>query len=119
MSKSKGNLELVSRLRETGHDPMAIRLALLAHHYRSDWEWTDAELTSAEERLEAWRAAVARPSTPSADELVARLRERWPTTSMPPPHWPPSTPGRPTRDPTTSGGAAVAQAIDALLGVRL
>ncbi len=62
MSKSKGNLELVSRLRETGHDPMAIRLALLAHHYRSDWEWTDAEMTTAEERLDAWRTAVARPA---------------------------------------------------------
>ena len=41
MSKSKGNLVFVSRLRDDGHDPMAIRLALLAHHYRSDWDWTD------------------------------------------------------------------------------
>ena len=40
MSKSRGNLVFVSRLREDGVDPMAIRLALLAHHYRSDWEWT-------------------------------------------------------------------------------
>ena len=59
MSKSKGNLVLVSRLREAGVDPMAIRLALLAHHYRSDWEWTDADLAAAQERLAAWRAAVA------------------------------------------------------------
>ena len=44
MSKSLGNLVFVSRLRESGTDPMAIRLALHAHHYRSDWEWTDAEL---------------------------------------------------------------------------
>ncbi len=40
MSKSMGNLELVSRLRHAGGDPMAIRLALMNHHYRSDWEWT-------------------------------------------------------------------------------
>lgn len=37
MSKSRGNLVFVSHLRETA-DPMAIRLALLAHHYRDDWE---------------------------------------------------------------------------------
>ncbi|RYJ05369.1 MAG: cysteine--1-D-myo-inosityl 2-amino-2-deoxy-alpha-D-glucopyranoside ligase, partial [Actinomycetales bacterium] len=43
MSKSKGNLVLVSRLREDGTDPMAIRVALLGHHYRSDWEYTDAD----------------------------------------------------------------------------
>ena len=36
MSKSKGNLVLVSRLRADGVDPMAIRLALLAQHYRTD-----------------------------------------------------------------------------------
>ena len=41
MSKSKGNLVLVSQLREAGVDPMAIRLALLSQHYRDDWMWTD------------------------------------------------------------------------------
>ena len=34
MSKSLGNLVFVSRLREEGIDPMAIRLTLVAHHYR-------------------------------------------------------------------------------------
>ena len=65
MSKSLGNLVFVSRLREAGVDPMAIRLALLAHHYRSDWEWTDAVLAEAESRLSRWRAAIAR-AAPSA-----------------------------------------------------
>jgi len=36
MSKSLGNLVFVSALRESGIDPMAIRLAILAHHYRQD-----------------------------------------------------------------------------------
>ncbi len=60
MSKSLGNLVFVSRLRADGVDPMAIRLALLAHHYRADWEWTDAVLAAAQDRLGRWRAAVAR-----------------------------------------------------------
>ncbi len=60
MSKSLGNLVFVSRLRADGVDPMAIRLTLLAHHYRSDWEWTDAELGDGQARLARWRAALAR-----------------------------------------------------------
>src|SRR5699024_8737456 len=39
MSKSKGNLVLVSALRAEGVDPMAVRLALLAQHYRTPWDW--------------------------------------------------------------------------------
>ena len=49
----------VSKLRAQGVDPIAIRLALLAGHYRSDREWTDELLTAAQERLDRWRAAVA------------------------------------------------------------
>jgi L-cysteine:1D-myo-inositol 2-amino-2-deoxy-alpha-D-glucopyranoside ligase len=74
MSKSKGNLVFVSKLRAAGHEPMAIRLAILAHHYRSDWEWFPADLTRAEERLSRWRAAVSRPDAPPADELLGRIR---------------------------------------------
>ena len=48
MSKSRGNLVLVSRLREAGTDPMAIRLALLSGHYRADREWFASTLTVAE-----------------------------------------------------------------------
>ena len=59
MSKSKGNLVLVSRLREAGEDPAAIRLALLSQHYRTAWEWTDAHLQTARTRLDLWRRAAA------------------------------------------------------------
>ncbi len=58
MSKSLGNLVFVSQLRESGTDPMAIRLAILAHHYRQDWDWTGAVLTAATTRLDRWRTAV-------------------------------------------------------------
>ncbi|MFG2297478.1 cysteine--1-D-myo-inosityl 2-amino-2-deoxy-alpha-D-glucopyranoside ligase [Streptomyces sp. NPDC048603] len=75
MSKSKGNLVFVSALRRAGTDPVAIRLALLSHHYRADWEWTDAVLAEAEARLGRWRAAVSRPDGLPADGLVEEVRE--------------------------------------------
>jgi L-cysteine:1D-myo-inositol 2-amino-2-deoxy-alpha-D-glucopyranoside ligase len=74
MSKSKGNLVLVSTLREAGVDPMAIRLALLDHHHATAWEWNDAEIDGATTRLAAWREAFARETAPSAEILVAELR---------------------------------------------
>jgi L-cysteine:1D-myo-inositol 2-amino-2-deoxy-alpha-D-glucopyranoside ligase len=74
MSKSRGNLEFVSRLRGLGHPPAVIRLALLAHHHREDWEWTAAELADAERRLDRWRAAVALPASPDASGLLSEVR---------------------------------------------
>ena len=59
MSKSRGNLVLVSALRARGVDPMAIRLAILAHRYRDDWDWTEAGLVAAQERLARWRHAMS------------------------------------------------------------
>jgi L-cysteine:1D-myo-inositol 2-amino-2-deoxy-alpha-D-glucopyranoside ligase len=58
MSKSQGNLVFVSKLREAGVDPAAIRLAILAHHYGTDWDWTDRGLQEALARLAGWRAAA-------------------------------------------------------------
>jgi L-cysteine:1D-myo-inositol 2-amino-2-deoxy-alpha-D-glucopyranoside ligase len=70
MSKSLGNLVFVNRLLADGVDPMAIRMALLAHHYRSDWEWTDAVLGDAQARLARWRAALARAEAAVPDDAV-------------------------------------------------
>jgi len=66
MSKSRGNLVFVSQLLAEGNDPMAIRLAIIAHHYRADWDWTADSLIVATQRLARWRAAVA-ASTPEAN----------------------------------------------------
>ena len=70
MSKSRGNLVFVSALRHSDVDPMAIRLALLRHHYRSDWEWTDAELWEAVDTLADWRRALALGAGASAAPVV-------------------------------------------------
>ncbi|TFB76219.1 cysteine--1-D-myo-inosityl 2-amino-2-deoxy-alpha-D-glucopyranoside ligase [Cryobacterium glaciale] len=66
MSKSLGNLVLVSRLRAGGFDPRAIRLALLARHYRTDWEWTAALLDEAVVRLSVWTAAFGAAAVTTA-----------------------------------------------------
>jgi L-cysteine:1D-myo-inositol 2-amino-2-deoxy-alpha-D-glucopyranoside ligase len=83
MSKSLGNLVFVSALRDSGVDPMAIRLAIVAHHYRSDWEWTPEVLAAAAARLTRWRTAVSSatgsaraPGVPAADDVLRTVRER-------------------------------------------
>ena len=75
MSKSRGNLVFVSRLRADDIDPGAVRLALFAGHYRQDRPWSDELLSVAQDRLARWRAAVALPSAQSAEDTVARLRD--------------------------------------------
>jgi L-cysteine:1D-myo-inositol 2-amino-2-deoxy-alpha-D-glucopyranoside ligase len=74
MSKSLGNLVFVSHLRSEGVDPMVLRLAILAHHYRSDWEWGDDDLPRAERRLGRWRAALDNTNTVQAEQLVSTVR---------------------------------------------
>jgi L-cysteine:1D-myo-inositol 2-amino-2-deoxy-alpha-D-glucopyranoside ligase len=74
MSKSKGNLVFVSRLRADHVDSMAVRLALLADHYRTDRQWTDDLLKAGMQRLSRWREAVAAPSGPSGADLLTGVR---------------------------------------------
>ncbi|MEO3780249.1 cysteine--1-D-myo-inosityl 2-amino-2-deoxy-alpha-D-glucopyranoside ligase [Micromonospora sp. B11E3] len=76
MSKSRGNLVFVSRLRADRVDPMAVRLGLMAGHYRADRTWTDDVLTAAQERLARWRRAAAAPAGPSGAKLLAAVRAR-------------------------------------------
>jgi len=119
MSKSLGNLVLVSDLRREGWDPRAIRLAILAHHYRSDWEWTEAEADAAHRRLATWRAAFgpgARVGTTPAAEAIGRIRTALAHDL--------DTPAALAIIDTAARSAvdtphALARAIDALLGIRL
>ncbi|MBF6435117.1 cysteine--1-D-myo-inosityl 2-amino-2-deoxy-alpha-D-glucopyranoside ligase [Nocardia cyriacigeorgica] len=123
MSKSRGNLVLVSKLRRAGVDPAAIRLGLLAGHYRQDRMWTDAVLDEAVARLDRWRRAAALPAAGAATDTIARLRQHLaddldtPKALAAIDNW--------TDEALTYGGtdtdapAAIATAVDALLGVRL
>jgi L-cysteine:1D-myo-inositol 2-amino-2-deoxy-alpha-D-glucopyranoside ligase len=74
MSKSRGNLVLVSSLRADGVEPAAIRLGLLAGHYRADRSWSAEVLHQAQHRLTRWRQAGALPCAPDATDVLARVR---------------------------------------------
>ncbi|WP_250279123.1 cysteine--1-D-myo-inosityl 2-amino-2-deoxy-alpha-D-glucopyranoside ligase [Frankia sp. Cppng1_Ct_nod] len=74
MSKSRGNLEFVSRLRRHGVPPAAIRLALLDHQHTVGWEWTPAAVESARGRLARWQLATSREHGPDARPLLDDVR---------------------------------------------
>ncbi len=76
MSKSRGNLVFVSKMLAGGADPAAIRLGLLAHHYRAEWEWFDGDLDTATRRLEAWRTGITRRSSDPANSLAVLVQMR-------------------------------------------
>ncbi|MFD2768551.1 cysteine--1-D-myo-inosityl 2-amino-2-deoxy-alpha-D-glucopyranoside ligase [Micromonospora eburnea] len=123
MSKSRGNLVFVSRLRADRVDPVAVRLALMSGHYRADRSWTDELLAVAQQRLARWRQAAAAPSGPSGAELLAGVRARLAEDL--------DTPGALAvadawAEQALAGVAADAEApklfadtVDALLGIRL
>ena len=116
MSKSLGNLVLVSRLVADGVDPRAIRLALLDRHYRADWEWTRGQLTEAQCRLGTWETWAADGSDGADATLLDSLRSALANDL--------DTPAAlaAVDAHVASGAPATAtdiDAIDALLGIRL
>jgi len=137
MSKSLGNLVFVSALRDQGVDPMAIRLALLAHRYREDWEWHDHDLVRAQARLAAWRDAVSGHGGPAALGTVDAIRraladdldapaalaavDAWVERSRGGPSTARVTDAEQTGAADWDEGAAgvVARAVNTLLGIRL
>ena len=72
MSKSLGNLEFVDRLRKQ-HDPRAIRLALMANHYRTEWEWNSASMSSAQQRLALWSGANSGDGNAGLEDVRSAL----------------------------------------------
>jgi L-cysteine:1D-myo-inositol 2-amino-2-deoxy-alpha-D-glucopyranoside ligase len=126
MSKSRGNLVFVSRLRGDGVDPMAVRLALMSAHYRLDRAWTDELLKTGERRLSLWRTAASLPSGPSAVAVLADVRaaladdldtpralshvDAWAEQAL-------ANPSDPSGDPHAP--ALIRSTVDALLGIRL
>lgn len=127
MSKSKGNLVFVSRLREDGVDPMVIRMLLLAQHYRVVWEYTDDLLERATARVARWREALSVNAAPEASAVVAEIRAALgqdldsPAALRAVDEWAELTlaDGRDTSADRIEAPGLVSRAIDALLGLRL
>jgi cysteinyl-tRNA synthetase len=59
MSKSSGNVVLVSDLISRGIDPLALRLCFLENRYRSQMDLTWNSIKAADETLKRWRNKVA------------------------------------------------------------
>ena len=110
MSKSLGNLVFVDKLR-TVYDPRAIRLGIIEHHYRNEWEWDDSLMPRNQARLESWLASAGDRPGPAGDEVLAAVRGRLDDDL--------DTPGALAAiDAAASGGTDVTAAA-ALLGVNL
>ncbi|NBN91555.1 MAG: cysteine--1-D-myo-inosityl 2-amino-2-deoxy-alpha-D-glucopyranoside ligase [Actinobacteria bacterium] len=73
MSKSKGNLVFVSKLRQDGVSPAVIRLALFADKYSSDRMWSKELLDSAAEFLDRLLSALSRQEVAPTFEVVQEL----------------------------------------------
>jgi cysteinyl-tRNA synthetase len=67
MSKSAGNVVLISDIVERGFDPLALRLVFLENRYRSQMDLSWETIAAAHETLRRWRAFVE-PVTPVAEE---------------------------------------------------
>jgi L-cysteine:1D-myo-inositol 2-amino-2-deoxy-alpha-D-glucopyranoside ligase len=72
MSKSLGNLVFVDALR-TEWDPRSIRLGIIEHHYRKEWEWDDTLMPRNHDRLVSWKASVGGASSTLLDDVRACL----------------------------------------------
>lgn len=123
MSKSLGNLVLISQLRESGKDPMAIRLAIINNHYRQNWQWEEELLVAAELRLARWRAALSSSASLPADSFVNEIQTALATDLDTPralravDEWASQTLNGAGFDESSPG--LMARALDALLGIAL
>lgn len=77
MSKSLGNLVLAREVLET-YTPDALRLYLFSHHYRSEWEYLDAEMDEWGRIADELREAAEFPSSGPDETLdIGWLREEF------------------------------------------
>jgi len=102
-------------------------LALLRHHYRGDWEWTEEQLADAADTLDQWRDAVAlgagAPAGPVVAAVLAALADDLdaPRAVAVVQDWADATLGRDGLADTTDSGAGgtVLALVDAALGLAL
>jgi L-cysteine:1D-myo-inositol 2-amino-2-deoxy-alpha-D-glucopyranoside ligase len=106
MSKSLGNLVFVDALREQ-FEPGAIRLGLIEHHYRTEWEWDEGLMPRNQRRLDAWRSAADGSAGDLLDEVRSLLDDDL------------NSPGAVAAVDAAAGRGESTRAAAALLGVDL
>ena len=121
MSKSKGNLVFVSKLLESGIDPMILRWALLRGHYQQDRAWSNELLEISTKEVELVRSALTQSEVADTDNVINSLIQdisnnldtpsaldrliKWANLSQ--------------NNPTVNQSGLMARAVDSLLGLAL
>jgi L-cysteine:1D-myo-inositol 2-amino-2-deoxy-alpha-D-glucopyranoside ligase len=75
MSKSKGNLVLVSDLIKDGVDPMVIRWALMLDHYQTYREWNSDLFDRSVKEVSLVKRALAKSEVYPVDNFISKLIE--------------------------------------------
>ena len=73
MSKSSGNVVLLSDVIERGIDPLAIRLCFLENKYRSQMDLTWKAIEAADETLKRWRMKMVQWSSDNSITLDSEI----------------------------------------------
>ena len=121
MSKSKGNLVFVSKLLESGIDPMILRWALLRGHYQQDRAWSNELLEISTKEVELVRSALAQSEVADTDNVINSLIQDISNNLDTP-----SALDRLTKwanlsqsNPSVNQSGLMARAVDSLLGLAL
>jgi L-cysteine:1D-myo-inositol 2-amino-2-deoxy-alpha-D-glucopyranoside ligase len=121
MSKSKGNLVFVSKLLESGIDPMILRWALLRGHFQQDRAWSNELLEISTKEVELVRSALAQSEVADTDNVINSLIQDISNNLDTP-----SALDRLTKwanlsqsNPTVNQSGLMARAVDSLLGLAL
>jgi L-cysteine:1D-myo-inositol 2-amino-2-deoxy-alpha-D-glucopyranoside ligase len=121
MSKSKGNLVFVSKLIESGVDPMILRWALLRGHYQQDREWNNELLDKSSIEVNLIRSALAQSEVAQTKDVINNLIKDLSNNLDTPAaldrliNWAYSS----QSNPSVNQSGVMARAIDSLLGLAL
>ena len=121
MSKSKGNLVFVSKLIESGVDPMSLRWALLRGHYQKDRAWSTQLLDKSSIEVNLIRSALAQSEVAETKDVINSLIKDLSNNLDTPAalerliNWANSS----KSNPSVNQSGLMARAIDSLLGLAL
>jgi L-cysteine:1D-myo-inositol 2-amino-2-deoxy-alpha-D-glucopyranoside ligase len=121
MSKSKGNLVFVSKLLESGVDPMILRWALLRGHYQQDRAWSMELLDKSIMEVNLVRSALAQSEVAETNDVIDSLIHDISNNLDTPSaldrltSWAKSS----QSNPSVNQSGLMARAIDSLLGLAL